>query len=152
MFIVKNAWIGGEAIPHQDWIYQISEPDTVWGIWVALDDATIENGCLWGVEGSHNVSTPVTYFMKKRKDANGNEEVYYEGERENYDISKGVPFEAKKGDAVLLHSHNCHYAFANKSDKSWMAFTMHFMDAAVSKWHPDNWLQRTPENPFRRLY
>jgi ectoine hydroxylase-related dioxygenase (phytanoyl-CoA dioxygenase family) len=56
--------------------------------------------------------------MKKRKDSQGNDEVYYEGERPEFDISKGVPLEVKKGDAVIFHSENVHYAFANKSDKT----------------------------------
>jgi len=63
MYFVKNPKIGAEAIPHQDWTYQIATPDTVRGIWIALDDATIENGCLWGVPGFKHV--PITYFMKK---------------------------------------------------------------------------------------
>lgn len=151
MYIVKNPWIGGEAIPHQDWIYQITTPDTVWGIWIAIDDATIENGCLWALKGLNNY-VPVKYFMKKKKNSKGEEEIYYEGTWPDYDVSGGVPIEVPKGSAVLLHSDNVHYAPPNLSNRSRHAFTIHFMDSAVSKWEPDNWLQRTSKNPFRWLY
>ena len=53
MYIFKNPGIGGEVEPHKDNTYIISEPVlTCQGIWIALDDTSRENGCLWGVPGS----------------------------------------------------------------------------------------------------
>lgn len=94
---------------------------------------------MWGVKGLGKY-VPVTYFMKKRWNEKGEEEIYYEGIWPDYDISEGVPIEVPKGSAVLLHSENVHYAPPNLSDKSRHAFTIHFMDAAVSTWDKDNWL------------
>ena len=53
MYIFKQPNIGGEVICHQDSTFLFTEPDTVIGFWVALEDATIENGCLWVAEGGH---------------------------------------------------------------------------------------------------
>lgn len=39
--------------PHQDGSYLFNEPLQIMGVWIALEDATIENGCLWFIPGSH---------------------------------------------------------------------------------------------------
>ena len=53
MFIFKQPFIGGEVKKHQDGSYLHVEPLKVTGIWIALEDCTIENGCLYFVPGSH---------------------------------------------------------------------------------------------------
>jgi phytanoyl-CoA hydroxylase len=41
--------------PHTDNTYLITEPRlSTMAIWIALDNATLDNGCLWGVPGSHH--------------------------------------------------------------------------------------------------
>ena len=41
--------------PHTDNTYLITEPRlSTRAIWLALDNATLDNGCLWGVPGSHH--------------------------------------------------------------------------------------------------
>mgnify|MGYP000285971492 CR=1 FL=1 len=58
MYIFKSPKIGGEVNPHQDSTYIISNPLSCRAMWVALDDATQENGCMWGIPGSHK-TTPI---------------------------------------------------------------------------------------------
>jgi len=41
------------VVPHQDSTYLYTSPDSLVGFWIALDDATMENGCLWVIPGSH---------------------------------------------------------------------------------------------------
>ena len=58
MYIFKNPRVGQRVDPHTDNTYLITEPkQTTIAIWVALDDATLENGCMWGVPGSHHQNT-----------------------------------------------------------------------------------------------
>jgi phytanoyl-CoA hydroxylase len=52
MYIFKGAKIGGEVLPHTDNTYLFTNPLSCIGFWLALHDATTENGCLWGVPGS----------------------------------------------------------------------------------------------------
>ncbi len=47
MFIFKHAKIGGVVDVHQDSTFLYTEPDSCIGYWFALEDATIDNGCLW---------------------------------------------------------------------------------------------------------
>jgi phytanoyl-CoA hydroxylase len=44
MYIFKNPGVGGEVISHQDGTYLFTEPASTIGFWIALDDATHENG------------------------------------------------------------------------------------------------------------
>jgi ectoine hydroxylase-related dioxygenase (phytanoyl-CoA dioxygenase family) len=41
------------VVPHQDGTFLFNDPLKIMGVWIALEDATIENGCLWFIPGSH---------------------------------------------------------------------------------------------------
>ncbi|KAK6122351.1 hypothetical protein DH2020_043971 [Rehmannia glutinosa] len=56
MYIFKQPGIGGEVVPHQDNSFLYTNPPTCTGLWLALEDATITNGCLWAIPGSHKGS------------------------------------------------------------------------------------------------
>src|SRR5690606_26537469 len=52
MFFVKPPGFPGQAW-HQDELYIPTRDRSLIGAWIALDDATLENGCLWVIPGSH---------------------------------------------------------------------------------------------------
>ncbi len=49
MYICKQSYIGGEVTCHQDSTYLYIKDQPVLGLWFALEDATLENGCLWAI-------------------------------------------------------------------------------------------------------
>ncbi|XP_059115955.1 phytanoyl-CoA dioxygenase domain-containing protein 1 isoform X3 [Peromyscus eremicus] len=54
MYIFKQPHFGGEVSPHQDATFLYTEPlGRVLGVWIAIEDALLENGCLWFIPGSH---------------------------------------------------------------------------------------------------
>ena len=53
MYIFKNPRIGGDVACHQDATFLYTEPLSVTGLWFAIEDATIDNGCLWALPGGH---------------------------------------------------------------------------------------------------
>jgi phytanoyl-CoA hydroxylase len=54
MYIFKGPQIGGEVSPHRDDSFLATDPrPSVTGLWLALEKATRDNGCLWAVPGSH---------------------------------------------------------------------------------------------------
>lgn len=53
MYIFKQPHIGGEVAPHQDHTFLWTDPPSATGLWFALEDATLENGCLWALPGGH---------------------------------------------------------------------------------------------------
>ena len=54
MYIFKQAKIGGAVNSHQDSTFLYTTPrQSCLGLWLALDDATLQNGCLWVRPKSH---------------------------------------------------------------------------------------------------
>jgi phytanoyl-CoA hydroxylase len=54
MYIFKNPKLGGAVHSHQDSTFLYTTPrQTCLGLWLALDDATLQNGCLWVRPRSH---------------------------------------------------------------------------------------------------
>src|SRR6266850_258603 len=55
MYIFKQPKIGGEVTCHQDSTFLYTEPADIVGLWFALEDATLENACLWAIPGGHRL-------------------------------------------------------------------------------------------------
>ncbi|XP_047425260.1 phytanoyl-CoA dioxygenase domain-containing protein 1 isoform X1 [Mugil cephalus] len=150
MYIFKQPGIGGEVTPHQDATFLYTEPlGRVMGLWIALEDATVNNGCLWFIPGSQNsgisrrmVRTPKGTFPLTN----------FTGREQEYDDEKFVPVPVKKGGVVLIHGEVVHRSAENTSDDSRHVYTFHIMEAQDARWSPDNWLQPTEELPFPSLY
>lgn len=52
--LLVNLWSLTSVTPHQDATFLYTQPlGRVMGVWIALEDATLENGCLWFIPGSH---------------------------------------------------------------------------------------------------
>jgi phytanoyl-CoA hydroxylase len=119
-----------------------SDPESVLGLWVALEDATIDNGCLWVLPGGHH--GPLRSRLVRRND----ECEFVDYAPADYDLTKMIPMEIKKGGLIVMHSKLPHMSHENKSSKSRHAYTLHIMDAR-SRYLEDNWLRRPAHLPFR---
>ena len=140
MYIFKQPHIGGEVTCHQDSTFLYTKPESAVGFWVALEDATIENGCLWVARRRHK--GPLRKLFTK---INGNMQMI---------TLDSTPFEktdtavkVKKGSLVLLHGRLPHYSCENKSKKSRHAYSLHIIDGN-SVYPKENWLQR-PSMPLK---
>lgn len=136
MFIFKHARIGGEVDIHQDATFLYTEPASCIGFWFALEDATIENGCLWAKPGGHRTSLRSRF---KRKDGGGTEFVVLDPTPFSMDGMQ--PLEVKKGTCIVLHGLLPHYSLPNTSGKSRPAYAIHTVDTR-SLYPLDNWLSR----------
>ncbi|TYZ68541.1 hypothetical protein PybrP1_007696 [[Pythium] brassicae (nom. inval.)] len=156
MYIFKQPSIGGEVSAHQDGSFLYTEPQSVLGFWWALEDCTLENGCLHGVPGSH--AEPIRQRLRRTTPAEQavNGGVLTEmkpATAEPFDLSGSVPLETKKGDLVLLHSSFVHFSNANRSRNSRHAYSIHVVESDGVHYPVDNWLQTTPGNPpFKVMY
>ena len=137
MVIFKQPHIGGEVGWHQDATFFETDPITVTTFWFALEDATLQNGCLWVQSGGHRgplrerfVKTPANRAAMECIDTTPWPTQ-----------SSAIPVQAKAGDLILLHGLLPHYSAPNRSPHSRMAFTLHVTDAS-SAYSPRNWLQR----------
>ena len=148
-YIFKSPKIGGYVNAHQDATFLYSEPSTCLGAWVALDDATLENGCLWAIPGSH--LNPLPKRFVRNADHTGTAFIPWgDGDRveSDWDDSKMIPLEVEKGTMVLLHGNVVHKSHENRSEHGRNAYIVHLIDLQA-KWLEDNWLQRSDEAGFR---
>src|ERR1044071_9304232 len=65
MYIFKHAQIGGVVDVHQDSTFLYTQPASCVGFWFALEDASVENGCLWAKSGGHRTGLR-SRFRRKR--------------------------------------------------------------------------------------
>ena len=143
MYIFKQPRIGGEVTCHQDGTFLYTDPFDIAGLWFALEDATLENGCLWAIPGGHKLG------LKSRWVRDGNGGMKFEVfDSEPWDEDKLVPLEVNKGSLILLHGLLPHKSLANRSAHSRHAYTLHVI-SADSTYPETNWLQRPAENPPR---
>jgi phytanoyl-CoA hydroxylase len=143
MYIFKQPRIGGEVTCHQDATFLYTEPLKLVGLWFALEDATIENGCLWVIPGGHKLG------MKSRF-------VRAQGGGTRFEVMDDTawpeqnlqPLEVRKGTLIVLHPLLPHLSRENRSAKSRHAYTLHIIDGSA-RYPKENWLQRAPEMPAR---
>ncbi|TMW68910.1 hypothetical protein Poli38472_001066 [Pythium oligandrum] len=155
MYIFKQPSIGGEVSPHQDGTFLYTEPQSVIGFWWALEDCTLDNGCLYGVPGSHKDGVRQRFRRTSPEQQAAGETNLLEtvpATAEPFDISQSVPIETKKGDMVLLHNAFVHYSMANTSPKSRHAYSVHIVESRNVTYPADNWLQNTDFKPFEPMY
>ena len=143
MYIFKQPRIGGEVTCHQDSTFLYTEPFDIAGLWFALEDATLENGCLWAIPAGHKLG------LKSRWIRDGNGGMKFEVlDSKPWDEDKLVPLEVNKGSLILLHGLLPHKSLANRSARSRHAYTLHVISA--DSFYPDtNWLQRPKGNSTR---
>jgi phytanoyl-CoA hydroxylase len=143
MYIFKQSRIGGEVTCHQDATFLYTEPLRMVGLWFALEDATIENGCLWAIPGGHKVGLK-SRFMR----AAGGGTRFEVFDNRPWPEEKLQPLEVRKGTAIVLHCLLPHLSRENTSARSRHAYTLHIIDASAN--YPEgNWLQRSAEMPLR---
>jgi phytanoyl-CoA hydroxylase len=148
MYIFKPPRIGGEVTCHQDATFLSADPISVVGFWFALEDATIENGCLWAQPGGHQ--GPLRQrFEGKGGGAHGTRFEQLDGTPLPVGGSRDlVPLETPAGALVVLHGLLPHRSGPNLSAKSRHASSVHCIEAGAD--YPEqNWLRRGPELPLR---
>ncbi len=145
MYIFKQPGIGGEVRWHQDGSYLISGPPGIVGVWVAVEDATETNGCLWMQPGAHRGPLRERYAVDWDS---GSAELTTIDDMPWAGRWKPEPVPVPAGSVVLFHERMPHYSSENQSDRSRHAFTLHVSDQDAD-WAPENWLQRRQLPPFR---
>lgn len=142
MFIFKDAGMGGPVKAHQDESFLINDPAGVIGFWFALEDATIQNGCLYALAGGHHSPLKEKFI---RTGAGGCEMVQLS--EVDWPADDFIPLEVKAGSLVLLHGLLPHFSRQNKSAQSRNAYAIHLVDGR-GKWSSENWLQPGEQDSF----
>ncbi|GMT23817.1 hypothetical protein PFISCL1PPCAC_15114, partial [Pristionchus fissidentatus] len=151
MYIFKQPRIGGLVNEHIDATFLRANPiGNLVGLWIALDDATEENGCLHFVPGSHKTTSADYSFVRTYKKEGPM--VEFRGPKPDYTNLPFVPVPVKKGSLVLIHGLCVHKSESNTSDKTRHAYTLHILESKGAEWLKENWLQQTPNYSFPNMF
>lgn len=124
MFMNKPAKRGTFLPYHQDagsqW-HLDRDPEIT--VWTALDKASIDNGCVQVVPGSHKLG-----LLSERGHT-----ITPEQEAEHAPDEKSIFLEVEAGEAILLHNLLLHRSGINKTERPRRAFSVCYMDAATRR-------------------
>jgi ectoine hydroxylase-related dioxygenase (phytanoyl-CoA dioxygenase family) len=132
----KPAGARGQGM-HQDNIYLLSEPDTCIGTWTAIDNADLDNGCLWVVPGSnhYDILCPEAGTAREKTWLEYGDTNISKFPRDVKPIAVPVP----RGSTMFFNGNLIHGSGPNRTtDRSRRTFIGHYIDNAsvqVSKFY-----------------
>lgn len=124
--LAKPAKLGHEVPWHQDGIFWPLEPMKVLTVWLALDNATKENGCMRVIPGTQDLG-PLPH-----EDKDTTQSVLHLGMSEDlFDPAKAVDIELKMGEFSIHEPYIIHGSNMNRSEFRRAGYTMRFMPAST---------------------
>ncbi|MGW6504184.1 phytanoyl-CoA dioxygenase family protein [Nonomuraea angiospora] len=125
MLFIKSEGEPGQAW-HQDELFIPTRDRSLAAAWIALDDATVDNGCLWVLPGSHRRG--VLYPNREHDDPR------YDCTVESYGFpfhdSDAVPVEVPAGSVVVFNGYLLHKSLPNTGRRGYRrALVNHYMSA-----------------------
>lgn len=139
MLFVKAPGKKGQSW-HQDEFYIPTRDKSLVGAWIAIDDATVENGCLWIIPGRPG------YMMPRVQ----NTSPEY-ADVDTIDVSslrhQMIPVEVKSGSVVFFNGYTLHSSMSNKTTDCFRtALVNHYMSAeSMLPWDQDGHLPPTED-------
>ncbi|QHT63150.1 phytanoyl-CoA dioxygenase family protein [Paenibacillus lycopersici] len=124
MYIDKPRNLGVGQPYHQDSYYLKSEPDTLIGVWIALDDVDEQNGCLHVIPGSHRGPIYPHELPHDERQRKYFTEVH--AAKKEAEVACRLP----KGSAVFFPGTMLHRSGDNvAADRQRRAYVLHYLNA-----------------------
>ena len=139
MLFVKGPGKAGQSW-HQDEFYIPTRDKSLTGAWIAIDDATVENGCLWIIPGR-----PGHIMRRVKNDSNEYADI------DTVDVSEYheqmIPVEVKSGSVIFFNGYTLHSSLRNKTNDCFRtALVNHYMSAeSMLPWDQDGKLEPTED-------
>lgn len=125
-FIFKNPGVIGQPW-HQDAYYFRYDKQPQVTVWVALSRATLENGCLWVLPGSHKRQRVFGHVPDRRPESlQGYLEIVSE------DTAPEIPVTMEPGDVLFFHSYLMHRSTDNIAGYRRSAMVYHYAEACTA--------------------
>jgi phytanoyl-CoA hydroxylase len=134
MLFIKHAGKPGQAW-HQDEDFIPTRDRSLTAAWIALDDATIDNGCLWAIPGSHRSGV----LWPLRRHANPEYDAIPEAFDFPYEDGDARPIEVAMGSVVFFNGYLLHKSLANRRRSGFRrALVNHYMraESLLPWWRP----------------
>ncbi len=125
--LLKPPERGGTVALHQDYTYTgYLDPPAIVSIGLALTDASVENGCLYVVDGSHKwglIGEPQAFAQQLRDDLDSE---LSPSQRRH--VEQTTPLEVRAGDVTMHHCLTFHGSYGNTSRQPRKAVVAHVFD------------------------
>ncbi len=135
MLFIKASGKPGQAW-HQDEFFIPTRDRSLCGGWIALDDATTDNGCLWVIPGSHK--SGVLWEMEDHDDRRF--DCTQESRGFPYTDADSVPVEVRAGSVVFFNGYLLHRSLPNRAARGSFRRSLvnHYMSAESLLWWKQN--------------
>jgi ectoine hydroxylase-related dioxygenase (phytanoyl-CoA dioxygenase family) len=149
MLFIKSAGKPGQAW-HQDEMFIPTRDRSLNAAWMALDEATVENGCLWVIPGSHRrgIIWPDREHDDKRFDC------VVESYQFPYTDEDAVPVEVEAGAVVFFNGYLLHRSLPNRAASGYRrALVNHYCSAeTLLPWrYPEDKSTRMATHDYRDI-
>jgi phytanoyl-CoA hydroxylase len=125
MALVKPPEIGSDKPWHQDASYfRVTDPALIAGVWIALDQATRENGCMEVVPGSHH-GGPAPHVHENDLSRCAIPEATV-----RRDAARAL--EMAPGDALIFHALLHHFTGPNRTNRHRRAIQFHYHQSGAA--------------------
>jgi phytanoyl-CoA hydroxylase len=119
---------------HQDGTYIATKPCSTIGLWLALENATIENGCLRVIPTAHAQGL-CTQLVR----TDSGELTFKTLQKWDWPFELAIDLPVRAGTLIVLHGFLPHCSGENSSVHSRLSLTFHFIDLS-SDYSERNWL------------
>ncbi len=130
-----------EVALHQDATFLYTQPESLMGFWLALDDIDGESGGIVALSGQHRSG------LRERFRYVGDELQMMQLNQVHWNHAAARAIDAPKGTLVLLSGLVPYYISPNRSTRPRRSYLFHVYDR-TARWAPDNWLRRSPNMPL----
>lgn len=140
MLFVKGPGKAGQSW-HQDEFYIPVRDRSLTGVGIAIDDATIDNGCLWIIPGRPG------HIMRRVENASKEYADVDTIDVSSYSSGDLIPVEVKSGSVVFFNGYTLHSSLRNKTGDCFRtALVNHYMSAeSMLPWDQDGKLAPTED-------
>ncbi|MDF2835697.1 MAG: phytanoyl-CoA dioxygenase family protein [Paenibacillus sp.] len=129
MALLKPPHGGGEKPWHQDMAYgNLTYTKAAIGVWIALDEATADNGCMHIIPGSHQEGATPHYAVRDWQLCDA-----------QVPVSRDVIVPLKPGGVLFFHGMLYHGTPSNLSESRRRALQFHYVPASAEKVSPQEY-------------
>ena len=143
MLFIKPPGYPGQSW-HQDENYIPTRDRSLIGAWIAIDDAYVENGCMWVIPGSQRRG----YLYPTRRHGNPDEFDTHDEMATGFDESPQVPVEVKAGSVVFFNGYLLHQSLRNRTKDSYRRVLVNHYLSSESLLP---WIKTSDEQPVARV-
>ena len=143
MLFIKPPGYQGQSW-HQDENYIPTRDRSLIGAWIAIDDAYVENGCMWVIPGSQRSG----YLYPTRRHGKPEEFDTHDEMATGFDETPQIPVEVKAGSVVFFNGYLLHQSLRNRTEDSYRRVLVNHYLSSESLLP---WVKMSDEQPVARV-